>query len=434
MVKLQVQKKPLKKPVKKSKVQQKQKQSQNITVNIDKTKRASSQSLQKVIQRAPQQTTPSSYTNFSFSQPSGKENDSILLRELFAVNKELQRKINALEKAEPLSKFEKQMAKQYNQASQQLDEQGITNEYTVLGTQEAKAQIQRQKGIAHRAMTEHPLLRGLTETPDLIGTSHQVAPGGIFRDQLEASLGVGKLPYITSIEEPLVQVGGLHQLRDLSTESRLTSEDYRAEAITETRPRAIEHPELKEPYNSLTASLDRAASDGLPSEGTPILERLHDAEDHANDAHLEEGISTYAEAPDREADGQAIIGQAKIPNRIKAFIGEQGTIGGILEEQRGEQVEQLAGIAKGYAAEGEDMEEGATGSDAETVEGLGAISSSASAATENIFTPKKKGNALRTYLVGIAKANGIIHSDVRGTFSAKKIREALDKEGISYDS
>lgn len=380
MVKIQVQKKPLKKP-RKTKLSQKQKQEQNVTVNINKASRTTrSHAIEsKIVQRNPGTTNPTSYTNLSFSQPASNNNSSLMLRELFSVNRELEKKINQLEKAQPRSNFEKQLASEYSQANQQLDEQDLTNEYTIINEPKARAQRAQQEKVIRRTVPDNPLLRGLR---DVVGESYQVLPSGIFRDQLEATLGPNVLPFVTSSSAPLSGIGSLNQVRNISKDGRLENTAYLQQAETEKRPRAVTQPELKESYNSVEASLRRAQSDGLPAEGTPILERLDEAD---------QGIETYAEAPNRREDGQSILGEQQIPNRLEAFIAENQTMGDILEEQRGEQVVQLAPIANQYAAEAD--EEGEY-EDEETVQGLGAASSDASAATQNIFTPPKVGTTI----------------------------------------
>jgi len=403
------------------KKEQEQEQKQNVTVNINKATRPTPQpslSQSKVIQRAPQNQAPSSYTNLSFSQPAGNSNSSLMLRELFSVNKELEKKINQLEKAQPRSNFQRQLAGEYSQANQQLDEQDVTNEYTIIDQPQARAQRAQQERVIRRTIPDNPLLRGLR---DVVGPSYQVVPSGIFREQLEATLGPNVLPFVTSSSAPRSGIGSLNQVTNISKEGRLENAAYLQQAQTETRPRAVEQPELKEPYNSVEASLRRAQTDGIPAEGTPILERIQEAEDHSNDPEIEEGqgVETYAEAPNRSADGQAILGEQQIPNRIEAFIAENQTTGDILEEQRGEQVGQLAGYAQAYAAEADEDGEyiGAGGGggggggggaaaeeDDQTVEGLGAASSGASAATENIFTPPKAQDATTTFFKGFGKA------------------------------
>lgn len=403
MVKLQVQKKPLKKP-RKIKLSQKQKQEQNVTVNINKASRTTprSQAIEsKVIQRAPHATAPTSYTNLSFSQPASNNNSSLMLRELFSVNRELEKKINQLEKAQPRSNFEKKLASEYSQANQQLDEQDVTNEYTIIDQPQARAQRAQQERVIRRTVPDNPLLRGLR---DVVGESYQVAPSGVFRDQLEATLGPNQLPFVTSSSAPRSGIGSLNQVTNISKEGRLENTAYRQQAQTETRPRAVAQPALKEPYNSVEASLRRAESDGLPSEGTPILERFEQAaEEHSNEPELEagQGVETYAEAPDRRADGQDVLGGAQeTPNRLEAYIAEYATTGSLLEEQRGEEVAQLAPIAKQYAAEADE-----DGEDDKTEEGLGAALSGASAATENIFTPPKQGTTITAALKEKSKPN-----------------------------
>jgi len=449
MVKLQVEKnkKPLKKPISKKTVkkvnvrkspqqkqqheqkkEQEQEQKQNVTVNINKatrtTPKPSLESQSKVIQRAPNNQAPSSYTNLSFSQPASNSNSSLMLRELFSVNKELEKKINQLEKAQPRSNFDKQLAGQYNQANQQLDEQDVTNEYTIIDEPKARAQRAQQERVIRRTIPDNPLLRGLR---DVVGPSYQVLPSGIFREQLEATLGPDQLPFVTSRSAPRSGIGSLNQVTNISKEGRLDSEAYRQQAQTETRPRAVDQPELKESYNTLESSLRRAESDGLPAEGTPILERIEEAEDHSNEPQIEEGqgIETYAEAPDRKRDGQAILGEQQIPNRLEAFIAENQTTGDILEEQRGEEVGQLAGYAQAYAAEADERGEGGGGGggaaaeeDDQTVQGLGAASSGASAATENIFTPPKVDDAKKTFFKAFGKAAARKPNETRDALAA----------------
>lgn len=422
MVKIQVQKKPLKKP-RKTKLSQKQKQEQNVTVNINKASRTTrSHAIEsKIVQRAPGNQTPTSYTNLSFSQPASNSNSSLMLRELFSINRELEKKINQLEKAQPRSNFEKQLASEYSKANQQLDEQDLTNEYTIINEPKARAQRAQQEKVIRRTVPDNPLLRGLR---DVVGESYQVLPSGIFRDQLEATLGPNVLPFVTSSSAPLSGIGSLNQVRNISKDGRLENTAYLQQAETEKRPRAVTQPELKESYssegtytplqgyNSVEASLRRAQSDGLPAEGTPILERLDEAD---------QGIETYAEAPNRREDGQSILGEQQIPNRLEAFIAENQTTGDILEEQRGEQVAQLSPIANQYAAEAD--EEGEY--DDQTVQGLGAALSGASAATENIFTPptaakeKLRPNQRRDEAAAILRTGGISPYK-EGTTSTKK--------------
>lgn len=398
MVKLSVQKKPLKKP-RKTKLSQKQKQEQNVTVNFNKASRTTPQpkaSESKVVQRAPHNQAPSSYTNLSFSQPASNNNSSLMLRELFSINKELEKKINQLEKAQPRSNFEKQLASEYSQANAQLDEQEVNNEYVIIDEPKARAQIAQQERVIRRTIPDNPLLRGLR---DAVGPSYQVAPSGIFREQLDATLGPDQLPFVTSSSAPRSGIGSLNQVTNISKEGRLENTAYLQQAQPETRPRAVAQPELKEPYNSVEASLRRAQTDGLPSEGTPILDRIQETEDHTNDPEIDQGVETYAEAPDRRADGQDVLGGEQTPNRINAFIAENQTTGDILEQQRGEQVTQLAPIANQYAAEADE-----DGEDAETQQGLGAALSGASVATENIFTPPKPSDASTTFFTGFGKA------------------------------
>ena len=68
------------------------------------------------------------------------------------------------------------------------------------------------------------------------------------------------------------------------------------------------------------------------------------------DADLEDASveSTYSEAPDRRADGMGQIGEPDIPDRLISYLGEAGTTGDLLEEQRGEVVPLTQGAVQEY--------------------------------------------------------------------------------------
>jgi hypothetical protein len=97
--------------------------------------------------------------------------------------------------------------------------------------------------------------------------------------------------------------------------------------------------------NTIDAVLQDAQREGLSGQAEASRGESDTFRADAEEASVE---STYSEAPDRRADGMGQIGEPDIPDRLISYLGEAGTSGDLLEEQRGEVVPVTQGAVQEY--------------------------------------------------------------------------------------
>jgi hypothetical protein len=112
--------------------------------------------------------------------------------------------------------------------------------------------------------------------------------------------------------------------------------------------------------NTIDGVLQDAQSEGLSGQAeAPRGESdTFRVEPDAEEASVE---STYSEAPDRRADGMGQIGVPDIPDRLVAYLGQEGTGGDILQQAREEVVPVSQGAVQEYEVISEEDETTARG-------------------------------------------------------------------------
>jgi hypothetical protein len=151
-------------------------------------------------------------------------------------------------------------------------------------------------------------------------------------------LEVGTTPQKIGLDKAIGEQGVL----GFTDDKRLTQGEYLqqrqpAHAVSAEYLREQRLFHFKKPHNSVERALGRAEE--LHADPTTIDEVLSSQKVSSRDqleAASEESFPVDAESPDRKRDGEHVIGEPAIPNRLTSYLGEHGTAGDIERYARGE--------------------------------------------------------------------------------------------------